>query len=226
MTNLPHKPTLFIDRNSGGRTFKELIESAGIPVVLHDEHFKDKRTPDHIWLTEIGKLGWIMVTCDKATTKSPLFLQILKHSKARVFILEGLEGASREGKAKCIIDLYEKMISICDKREAPSFLEVQQKRGCDRGRFQIQTWNASPIRQNEHLKSYRFLGASSPPQAAVSASGSPRGTPQRTFPVPVIVWTASRAVWEASREGWLAGIAGKGGPAANVIITKSRKSSR
>jgi hypothetical protein len=37
MSDLQHKPTLFIDRNSGGRLFKALIVASGIHVVLHDE---------------------------------------------------------------------------------------------------------------------------------------------------------------------------------------------
>jgi len=123
---LPHRPVIFIDRNSGGRIFKSLLEKAGIRVVLHDEHFKDKRTPDDVWLTEISELGWIMVTCDRATMRSPLFLHRLKRSKARVFLLDGLEGADREGKAKCIIDCYEKMIEICQKREAPLFWQFNK----------------------------------------------------------------------------------------------------
>ena len=106
MIGLP--PTVFIDRNSGGRIFRGQIEDAGIKVVLHDEYFKDRRTPDHVWLKAIGELGWIMVTCDSATMRDLLFLHSLKRSKARVFILDALEGASADGKAKCVIEAYPK----------------------------------------------------------------------------------------------------------------------
>src|SRR5580704_13315760 len=112
MIDSPHKPTLFIDRNSGGRRFKGLIAEAGIQVVLHDEYFTDDTTPDDVWLKEIGDKGWIMVTGDKATMKDLLFLQNLRRSKARVFFLNALNGASAEQKAKIIIDAYVTMLKI------------------------------------------------------------------------------------------------------------------
>lgn len=121
MTDSLHRHTLFIDRNSGGRTFRDLITNAGIRVVLHDEHFKDKRTPDEVWVKEIGRLGWIMVTGDAATTNSLLFLAALKRSQACVFLLNALNGASPEGKAEIVVGAYEKMLKICREREKPLF---------------------------------------------------------------------------------------------------------
>ena len=119
MSVLPHRPTIFIDRNSGGRTFRDLITSESFRVVLHDEHFKGRTPKDEEWLKEIGDLGWIMVTGDLATAKSPLFLAELKRSESRVFLLNGLNGATRENKAKCIIDNYETMVRISGKYPAP-----------------------------------------------------------------------------------------------------------
>ena len=119
MIDLPHRPTLFIDRNSGGRTFRDLIAEAGIKVVLHDEHFTDNKTPDEVWLKAIGDLGWIMITGDIATSRSLLFLAILKRSSSRVFILEGLNHATREGKAKCVIESYDAIIRVSKKYPPP-----------------------------------------------------------------------------------------------------------
>ncbi len=121
MSDSPHRPTLFIDRNSGGRKFRDLITKAGIPVVLHDEHFRDQKTPDKVWVKEIGELGWIMVTGDGATIRSLLFLQALARSKACVFFLNALNGATPEGKAECIVNAYAQMLKICSEREKPLF---------------------------------------------------------------------------------------------------------
>ena len=120
MSALPHKPTIFIDRNSGGRIFRDLITAAGIPVVLQSELFPDN-TPDDVWLETIAEKGWMMVTGDKATTRDLLFLQKLNRHKARVFLLNALNGASRDQKARCIIAAYEIMVKICSEREAPLF---------------------------------------------------------------------------------------------------------
>lgn len=110
MTGLPRK-TVFIDRNSGGRTFRDALTAADINVVLHDDLFQS-RTPDHVWLKKVGALGYAMVTADIAVERSFLFLDYLKRSKAHVFILCGLNHASPDARAKCIIDAYPEMLSL------------------------------------------------------------------------------------------------------------------
>jgi hypothetical protein len=125
MSGLPHKPTLFIDRNSGGRTFRNRIEDYGIVVALHDDHF-GVTTDDTEWLNEVGKRGWIMITGDTMISRSPLFLLKLRQSAARVFILNGLNGASPEGKAQCIISSYERIIKICQTHDAPLLWRINK----------------------------------------------------------------------------------------------------
>ena len=125
MSGLPHKPVLFIDRNSGGRTFRTLIENQGVVVKLHDEHFSTT-TDDSEWLREIGERGWIMITGDAMVTRAPLFLRRLTQTKARVFILKGLNGATPEGKAQCVISSYERVVNICQTREAPLLWKINK----------------------------------------------------------------------------------------------------
>lgn len=120
-----HKAVLFIDRNSGGLTFRKFIEDAGVVVRLHDDHFAQK-TDDDKWLKEIGELGWIMVTGDRKISRTPLFLLRLSQTKARVFILSGLNGETPEGKAKCIISYYDHMLAISEAYEAPMLWRINK----------------------------------------------------------------------------------------------------
>jgi len=117
MNGLPHK-TIFIDRNSGGRAFRELVTNSGINVVLHDEQF-DKRTEDHVWLKKVGALGWAMVTGDVAVERSFLFLDALKRSRALVFILCELNHSNPEARAKCIIREYPRILELCHSHDGP-----------------------------------------------------------------------------------------------------------
>ena len=125
------RPTVFIDRNSGGRSFKAMIETAGISVVLHDECFPDT-TADHDWLAKLGTSGWLLVTGDDDTTRTPLFLHQLAASRAHVFMLRGLNGASREDKARCIVEAYPKMCELAASHEPPTFWRIGQKDGVAR----------------------------------------------------------------------------------------------
>jgi len=122
---------VFIDRNSGGRLFKALIEAEGIPVVLHDERFSDT-TEDHDWLAKLGESGWLLVTGDDDTTRTPLFLYQLAASRAHVFMLRGLNGGSREDKARCIVNAYPKMCELAESHKPPTFWRIGKKDGLAR----------------------------------------------------------------------------------------------
>jgi hypothetical protein len=116
-------PTVFIDRNAGGRSFRALIEAAHIPVVLHDECFPHT-TEDHTWLAKLGKSGWLLVSGDNDTTSTPLFLRQLEESRAHVFILLGLNGVGREEKARCIIEAYPRMCELAAGNEPPALWRI------------------------------------------------------------------------------------------------------
>jgi hypothetical protein len=54
-----------------------------------------------------------MVTADIAVERSFLFLDDLKRSKAQVFILCGLNHASPDARAQCVIDAYSEILRLC-----------------------------------------------------------------------------------------------------------------
>lgn len=127
---MPHKgPTIFIDRNSGGKTFRSLIAAEGISVVLHTEYFGKEGNPDDDeWLLEISKKGWVMLSGDLATAKSALFLQKLSHTKADVFLLQDINGMSPEGRAQLIIDIYPIIVDIAGSCPKPSLWIIKDGR--------------------------------------------------------------------------------------------------
>lgn len=119
----PESLTLFIDRNSGGRIFRDLLTAQGLQVVLHDDEFP-QAAADEDWLVAVGQKGWVIITGDNATTKSPLFLQRLAGSRAHVFILLGLNGQTAEGKARCILDQYPRIVDLVAKNKPPAMWRI------------------------------------------------------------------------------------------------------
>lgn len=115
--------TLFIDRNSGGRTFRTLLESTELKVVLHDEVFS-QRTADEDWLMDVGKRGWIVITGDNRTTHAPLFLQRLAQSNAFVFVLLALNGASADAKAAIIKSATPRMRELTCANQPPALWRI------------------------------------------------------------------------------------------------------
>ncbi len=123
---VPHKAKrfpVFIDRNSGGRLFKGLIEKAGIEVHLHDEHFRNK-TEDPDWLAKLGDSGWLLLSGDNDVTRQPLFLYQLAQSNSHVFVMLALNGASLEGKVECIVQAYEKMCDLAAANSPPALWRI------------------------------------------------------------------------------------------------------
>jgi hypothetical protein len=125
-TDAPRSPPrlpVFIDRNSGGRLFRGLIERAGIEVHLHDDHFRHK-TEDPDWLARLGESGWLLVSGDNDVTRQPLFLRQLAASKAHVFVLHALNGANPEGKAACIVEAYARMCELASANPPPALWRI------------------------------------------------------------------------------------------------------
>ncbi len=59
----------FTDRDLGKR-FGEILKTAGLTVERHADHFAHD-TPDEVWLTEVGKRGWIALTHDRRIRYKP-----------------------------------------------------------------------------------------------------------------------------------------------------------
>lgn len=77
----------FTDRDLG-RKFPESLKAAGFAVVTHDEEF-GPLTPDDEWLAKVGANGWLGLTRDARIRYSPLAMQVLMKTGARLFVLVG-----------------------------------------------------------------------------------------------------------------------------------------
>jgi predicted nuclease of predicted toxin-antitoxin system len=76
----------FLDANLGRHQIANQLRAAGETVILHDDHFPEG-TKDEVWLSEIGKKGWIVLTKDDQIRYHRTEVESIKHSGARVIIL-------------------------------------------------------------------------------------------------------------------------------------------
>jgi hypothetical protein len=56
-------PVFFIDRSLGKNFVASALRTAGARVEVHDDHFKQNE-PDEVWLPEVGRHGWAVITSD------------------------------------------------------------------------------------------------------------------------------------------------------------------
>jgi PIN like domain len=55
--------TVFFDRTCG-KKLPQALRLLGLDIEAHHEHFADDEQDD-VWLTEVGRRGWVVVTNDK-----------------------------------------------------------------------------------------------------------------------------------------------------------------
>ncbi|GAB4370443.1 MAG: hypothetical protein OHK0021_13260 [Bryobacter sp.] len=76
----------FLDRSLGVSPIREALESENLRVEIHDDHFaKDEK--DEVWLAEVARRDWVILTKDQRFRYRPLEKASLENSGARVFVL-------------------------------------------------------------------------------------------------------------------------------------------
>jgi len=82
----PEGTVFFIDRSLGVEPVRSALISNGLTVRIHDDHFK-RDEEDRVWLSEVGRRSWVVLTKDQRLRYRPLEISALRSSQARVFIL-------------------------------------------------------------------------------------------------------------------------------------------
>jgi len=75
-----------VDRSLGIEPLRSVLVAAGLHVEIHDDHFK-RDEQDQVWLTEVSKRSWVILTKDQRIRYRPLEILALRESRARVFVL-------------------------------------------------------------------------------------------------------------------------------------------
>jgi hypothetical protein len=76
----------FVDRSLGRKIIPGALRQAGEEVRVHDDYFQQD-AKDEVWLADVGKRGWIVLTKDKNIRYRPVELQALLLAKVRAFVL-------------------------------------------------------------------------------------------------------------------------------------------
>lgn len=62
------------------------LRAASLHVEVHQDHF-ESTCPDHEWLAEVGRRGWIVLTKDKSFRTSQVEVAALMRSGTATFVL-------------------------------------------------------------------------------------------------------------------------------------------
>ena len=82
----PKTLVFFLDRSLGKNRIATALRQAGAIVQVHDDHFPQD-AQDHVWLTEVGVRGWVVLTKDKRIRYRNLERNALRNAGVAAFIL-------------------------------------------------------------------------------------------------------------------------------------------
>jgi hypothetical protein len=91
----PEEPTFCIDEALGNRIVAQALREEGHRVELLIDHHA-RGTPDAVWLEDIGRRGWVVLTKDKRMRKRPAEQVAVVRHAVRAFVLTSGEMGARE----------------------------------------------------------------------------------------------------------------------------------
>lgn len=123
----PEGTVFFIDRSLGVEPIRSDLTRHGVAVEIHDDHFK-RDEEDRVWLTAVGKRGWVVFTKDQRLRYRPLEIAALRSSGARVFIL--VAGNLRGSEiASVFVSALPAIYRILALREGPFIARISKSGG-------------------------------------------------------------------------------------------------
>jgi hypothetical protein len=76
----------FVDRCVGARQVPEALRAVGARVEVHDDHFA-RDAPDEVWLPEVGRRGWVVLTRDARIRWRPAERLAFERAGVGVFVV-------------------------------------------------------------------------------------------------------------------------------------------
>ena len=120
----PEQIVFFTDENLGRHTVPEALRLAGEQVIAFYERFSSG-TRDQVWLPEVGRNRWILLTKDSRIRYRRNEMQALLSSKMQSFVLvsSNLPGAEI---AQIFVKVLPRMKRLCQRQRPPFIAHVHK----------------------------------------------------------------------------------------------------
>jgi hypothetical protein len=119
------RPVIVLDQTFSSAKIAGFLSSFGEwRVELHGKHFASN-CPDHVWIPECAKRGWIILSCDKAIRRSPQVCAAVEASHAQVFFM-GRGGRRGEDYMAIIGTARHRILRIAKNNAGPFFARIHQ----------------------------------------------------------------------------------------------------
>ena len=114
--------TLFLDESLDSLSVATALREAGATVARHTEHFA-RGVTDDVWLTEVGRNGWIVLTRDKRIRYRQLERIALQAAKVRAFVFTGGNVTAKDTGA-ILAHAIDRIRKICSGNSGPFIYHI------------------------------------------------------------------------------------------------------
>lgn len=122
IAKLRESQVFFLDRNLGTKHVASALRAAGVTVEVHNDHFpQDAR--DEIWLPEVGKRGWIVLTKDDRIRYRPAEFAAVIDAHVALFALASGNFNGQE-MAPAFVAALPRMAHVLDTYRPPFIAKV------------------------------------------------------------------------------------------------------
>ena len=118
----PEQLVFFVDRSLGRKIIPTALRKTGEEVRVHDEHFPQD-TRDEVWLGDVGKRGWVVLTKDKHIRYRAIEVHALRAANVRAFVLAARGDLSGPEVGQIFVKTLPAMKKLCA-TTAPPFIAV------------------------------------------------------------------------------------------------------
>lgn len=121
---MPHDPLVFFTDRDLGRTFPDILIKAKLSamrVERHSDHFAHD-APDEVWLKEVGRRGWFVLTRDQRIRYRPNEKSAIFDFTVGLFVLIG--NARHKDLAENFIATYPAIEGFARNNERPFIAKI------------------------------------------------------------------------------------------------------
>jgi len=121
----PERLVFFVDRSLGRKVIPETLRAANAEVRVHDDFFPQD-AKDEVWLAEVGRHGWVVLTKDKHIRYREVEIQALLVAKVGCFILTARGDLSGAEVGQIFVKALPTMKKVCETTTRPFIARVSR----------------------------------------------------------------------------------------------------
>ena len=118
----PPSTVFFIDRCLGCFDVPNALRQAGFSVEIHKDHFNSD-APDPLWLPEVGRRGWVVLTKDGQFRSRQIEIAALINSGAPAFVLASRNTTGPQN-GKAILTAMPQVLRLIKKMPPPFIAKI------------------------------------------------------------------------------------------------------